>query len=91
MSKAIRTDNYVFIEKPQNKGKIIRKTLYNRQDDPREKKDTALSCPEVAGRLERQLNEQIDDCSKLSGHYSSNEAGPLGPEDREKLKSLGYL
>jgi arylsulfatase A-like enzyme len=92
--KAMRTTDYTFIRNiitSRKGGTYIRRSLFNRQADPTEKNDIAMSSPDIVHRLERQLNKQIKHNKRLSAPYRQIEIAPPDSETLEKLKSLGYM
>ena len=64
--------------------------MYDLQEDPGELRDLSASADhqEIRLRLLRALRQFAD---YGTGPTPSGEAEPLKPEDRERLRSLGYL
>jgi len=78
--KALRTEKYKFIKAPKPE-------LYDLLDDPHELKNIAEENSGIAKEMETRLEE-------LERMFSSEEASPkrtLSFEERERLRSLGYV
>jgi len=78
--KALRTEKYKFIKAPKPE-------LYDLLDDPHELKNIAEENSGIAKEMETRLEEQ-------ETMFSSEEASPkrtLSFEERERLRSLGYV
>ncbi len=78
--ESIRTDEWKYVLSP-------RPELYDLKKDPDEMRNLAAKRPEVVSRLKKELEE-------LKKEDSSSRALPikeLTPEEKEKLRALGYL
>ncbi len=78
--ESIRTDEWKYIVSP-------RPELYDLRKDPDEMRNLVAERPEIVSRLKRELEE-------LKREDSSSRTLPikeLTPEEREKLRALGYL
>jgi len=78
--ESIRTDKWKYILSPRSE-------LYDLEEDPEETKNLVGARPEVVARLERELEG-------LKKEFSSSRSLPikeLTPEEKEKLRALGYV
>jgi arylsulfatase A-like enzyme/cytochrome c-type biogenesis protein CcmH/NrfG len=78
--ESIRTDKWKYILSPRSE-------LYDLEEDPEETKNLVGARPEVVARLERELEG-------LKKEFSSSRSLPikeLSPEEKEKLRALGYV
>jgi choline-sulfatase len=74
----LRTATHKYVRAP-------RPELYDVRADPGETRDLAAAAPELAAELDRELE------GRLSGAAPVTPAGALGPEERARLASLGYV
>jgi arylsulfatase A-like enzyme len=67
-----------------------RSELYDLRRDPGELQDVSRHHPDVVDRLERVLSEWREEQEALARRFSATERPLLSPEDRERLRGLGY-
>ena len=78
--KAVRTERYKFIKAPKPE-------LYDLLDDPHELKNIVKE----KARIAKEMGDRLEELERM---FSSEEASPkrtLSFEEREKLRSLGYV
>jgi hypothetical protein len=78
--QGLRTDRFKYIRAP-------RPELYDVKQDPGERDDLAARLPEVARELDAQLTKRLARTSPAP----TPQAVTLDPEERELLRSLGYV
>jgi arylsulfatase A-like enzyme len=64
--------------------------LYDRRADPLDQHDLAAAHPEVVAALRAELERWRADAARLA-LPKADAAGPLAPEEAERLRALGYV
>ena len=84
--KAVYVGNWKLMVTPSTR----RRQLYNIADDPLEQNDLAAQAQGRLEQLTRILTEQVSLNARIAEGFEPN-AADLTPEQRERLKSLGYI
>lgn len=71
------------------KGPIVREELYDLAADPRELHDACASNPQVCRAMSSQMQRYV--ASSTSGLEAQPHPHDLSPEDRQRLRALGYV
>jgi len=70
---------------------VEREELYVTRGDPGEREDRAENLPEPVSRLQVLLGAHLDESAGIASEYRRGGEVELSPEDRERLRVLGYL
>jgi arylsulfatase A-like enzyme len=65
--------------------------LFDRVEDPFEKRNLVNQVPDVAAHLERQIEAWRERTAQIRLHPESADAEVLSAEERERLRALGYV
>lgn len=79
--KALRTENYLFVQAPQQE-------LYDVSADPGAKQNLAEKTKVVAARISSQIDEFV---KRTSANAPQSAETTLDPKEMEKLTALGYV
>ncbi len=70
---------------------VEREELYATRSDPGERDDLAGRLPERQSSLQVLLGAHLDESARIASRYRRGGEVELGPEERERLRALGYL
>jgi len=89
--KTLRKGKYCFATYGGKDGRVEKRRLFDTGTDPGEFDDLFPAMPEIAGRMENELNRIVSACNRLSAAYPGIPAQNPEPADKKILQSLGYL
>jgi arylsulfatase A-like enzyme len=85
--ESLETEQWKLIRSPRT----AETRLYAVREDPTEQRDVSGEHPEVVQRLEAELDERVRAAQEKGRRYPRSPGPRLDPEERERLRDLGYL